>query len=211
MASDSDSNSDVDAFMKRFWLLLAACFLIVLVPIYLAASYVERRFDSFESSLRFQAPNSGELGELAAAEAELALLAAHPVQGQTVYVPAYSHVYHQDGRPHLLTITLSLRNTSLEHPIVVTAVRYFDTQGAEVKSYLDKPLRVGPLATKSFLVERDDTSGGSGASFLVEWVATQPVTEPIVEAVMIDTSSQQGISFVSRGKVLLEKLPGDTE
>ncbi len=91
----------------------------------------------------------------------------------------YSHIYHEDGNPYLLTITLSIRNTSVDHDIVVKSVRYFDTQGTEVKSYLQKPRRLAALATVEFLIERDDTTGGSGANFLVEWVADQALLDQI--------------------------------
>ncbi len=47
-----------------------------------------------------------------------------------------------------------------------------------------------------------DRRGGSGAKFIVEWVAQTSVSEPIVEAIMISTAFQQGISFVSPGKVI---------
>jgi hypothetical protein len=63
------------------------------------------------------------------------------------------------------------------------------------------------LATTEFLVERDDASGGSGANFLVEWVAQDEVTEPIIEAVMIDTKGQQGISFARSGRPVREIIP----
>ena len=123
-------------------------------------------------------------------------------QRQAVYVPAYSHVYHQDGRPLLLTVTLSVRNTDRDHEIALTSVRYYDSRGIEVSSHLDKPLRLKPLATAEFLIGRDDTSGGSSASFIVEWAADQTATQPIIETVMIDTERQQGISFERRGEVL---------
>lgn len=95
----------------------------------------------------------------------------------------------------------------MDSEIVVQTVRYFDTKGKEVKSYLDKPVRLPALGTTEVLVERDDASGGSGANFLVEWYANNPVTEPIIEAVMIDTNSQQGISFARRGSVISEAVP----
>ena len=59
------------------------------------------------------------------------------------------------------------------------------------------------------IVEREDASGGSGANFLVEWFANHPVTAPIIEAVMIDTQSQQSISFARRGVVIKETLLRD--
>jgi hypothetical protein len=51
---------------------------------------------------------------------------------------------------------------------------------------------------------RQNTTGGSGASFLVQWFAKESVSDPVIETVMIDTSSQQGISFVRTGHVLSE-------
>lgn len=51
-------------------------------------------------------------------------------------------------------------------------------------------------------IAANDTSGGAGANFIVEWVAEKTVYEPVVEAVMINTSSSQGISFVSPARVL---------
>ena len=63
---------------------------------------------------------------------------------------------------------------------------------------------LGPLATAEFVVDESDRTGGAGASFLVEWVADGPVSAPVVEAVMISTAGQQGISFVTEGRVVEE-------
>jgi hypothetical protein len=145
------------------------------------------------------------------ARGDLFHLTANPVEGQVVYVPAYSHIYHGEGKPYPLAITLSVRNTSITDEIVVKSVRYFNTKGKEVKSYLTKPVRLPALGTTEVLVTRNDTSGGSGANFLVEWYANKPVTEPIIEAVMIDTDSQQGISFARRGSVISEVVPASSD
>jgi len=51
------------------------------------------------------------------------------------------------------------------------------------------------MATAEFFVKEQDTSGGSGANFIVKWTAQQGVTKPVVEAVMISTAFHQGISF----------------
>lgn len=201
---DQLRTSDVAAALRRSrWILTAALVALALLATILVVR-LDKRLDSFENAMRYRAPNE-RTG--AVANDELAEVTANPVQGQIVYVPAYSHVYHQDGRPHLLTITLSVRNTSRDSGIVVKTIRYFDTEGREVQSYLSQPLQLAPLATTEVLVAREDKSGGSGASFLVEWVSAQPVTEPVVEAVMIDTSGQQGISFVRRGTVVDELQP----
>jgi hypothetical protein len=128
--------------------------------------------------------------------------------GQTLYVPVYSHVYtSNDARPFDLAVTLSARNTDREQPIVLVSVRYYDRDGRLVRDFLKKPLRIAPLAAMDFFVEESDTTGGSSASFLLEWVAERPVSVPVVEAVMIGTASTQGISFVCTGRVVAERNP----
>ena len=125
--------------------------------------------------------------------------------GQLVYVPAYSHVYAGDRRQAVdLATTLSIRNTDARDSIRVTSVHYVGSRGEAIRSYLDAPRVLGPYATADFVVDQSDRTGGSGASFLVEWTAESPVASPVVEAVMINTSGQQGISFVTEGRVVAE-------
>jgi hypothetical protein len=180
--------------IRRLSLVIAALAAVIAIPLILLAVYVDKRFDSVERDLKF-VPT-----ELTNAHADD--LAWEPVAGQEIYVPAYSHVYHEDGKPLLLTITLSVRNTDPQHEIVIQSVRYFDTQGNEVRSFLDAARKLGPLATAEFLVERREKSGGSGANFLVRWSAPVQSTPPIVEAVMVDTT--RGVSFVRHGTVISE-------
>lgn len=123
--------------------------------------------------------------------------------GQTVYVPAYSHIYHGNKNAELLlSVTLSLRNTDPDHPITITAVDYYDTRGHMVKQFITAPLRLGPYGSDRFIIPQDDKSGGSGANFIVKWQAAAPANPPIFETVMIGTQSQLGISFTSRGQAL---------
>lgn len=138
-----------------------------------------------------------------AAAAESIASAAAPVMltGQTLYVPCYSQIYHGiKTRPIDLTVTLSVRNTDPKRAITVTVVDYHDTSGKLIRRYLDAPVILGPLMTVEFIVGQTDNSGGSGANFLVRWNAPQPANPPMVETVMIGTSSQQGISFTSKGR-----------
>ena len=127
--------------------------------------------------------------------------------GQTIYVAAYSHIYYggqQYGgkREYLLAITLSIRSTDLHKPLMVTSIRYYNTQGRLLQEYLEKPLLLGPLTSVDIFVEEQDIRGGAGASFLVEWRAEEPVNAPLVEAVMVGTSGTQGISFTSSSRVI---------
>ena len=125
------------------------------------------------------------------------------VTGQTLYVPAYSEVL-LGGRDltHELVVTLAVHNTDLDAPIVLQSVRYYDTNGELVRNYVEDPIEVSALATTGFLVEARDTTGGWGSNFIVEWVAEEPVSEPIVEAVMVSTGGTQGISMISLGRVI---------
>lgn len=127
------------------------------------------------------------------------------LQGQTVYTPAYSHIYYGDRElPFYLTITLSIRNTDPAHSITLVSVDYHDSEGKRIQQYLEKEMKIGPLASTRFVVKESDKSGGSGASFLVTWKSDHKVCEPIIETIMISTSTQQGISFSSRGRPLKE-------
>ncbi|MCC9642826.1 DUF3124 domain-containing protein [Rhodopirellula sp. JC740] len=181
-------------------------FLFVVVPIVLLVIFIEFRFRSIEDSFPSRSPSVRDEARM-----ELDSMPWRPVTGQRLYVPAYSHVYHQKGEPYLLTVTLNVRNTDVDNEIVITSVRYFDTSGKEIRSLLQKPLQLAPLAATEFVIERDDKSGGSGASFLVEWKAGTEVNQPIVETVMVDTSNTQGISFTAPAVAIRETKIDDDE
>ena len=62
---------------------------------------------------------------------------------QTVYVPIYSHIYADDryrDTPFLLTATLSIRNTDPSKPFTLKSVRYYDSKGMLLHTYLDKQI-----------------------------------------------------------------------
>ena len=127
-------------------------------------------------------------------------------RGQILYVPVYSHIYIGDReRPFLLTVTLSIRNTDRNFPITIQKVVYYDSNGKPLNAYLDKPMALEKLSSTRFVVRESDKSGGSGASFMVEWESDQAVSPPLVETIMIGAQTQQGISFTSRGLVIEEK------
>ena len=124
---------------------------------------------------------------------------------QTVYVPIYSHIFAGDqykGNPFYLAATLSIRNTDPGKPLTLKSVNYYDSEGVLLQKYLDKPVILGPLGSTHYVVKESEDKGGAGAKFLVEWEATIGVTEPIIESVMIGTRMQQGISFISTGRII---------
>ncbi|MCC5637693.1 DUF3124 domain-containing protein [Nostoc sp. CHAB 5844] len=123
--------------------------------------------------------------------------------GQTIYVPIYSEIYHHNRQEIFnLAATLSIRNTDVANSLIITSVRYYDSNGKLIEQYLKQPIQLDALASTEFFVNRNDSRGGVGANFIVEWISQTEISEPIVEAVMIGTDFQQGISFISPGKVI---------
>ncbi len=127
---------------------------------------------------------------------------------QTIYVPLYSHIYADErfkDKPFHLTATLSIRNTDPDRPLTLEAADLHDSTGRLLHAYVTTPQVIAPLASVRFVVREKGRPGGSGAKFLVRWQADRPVVAPIVESIMIGTQMQQGISFISRGKVIKGK------
>ncbi len=127
-------------------------------------------------------------------------------KGQTIYVPAYSHVFTGPrSNPFNLAITLSVRNTDQGNAITLSAIDYLDTNGKLVRRHLARPQTLAPLASYFIHLEEKDTSGGFAPKFIVRWEANRQVTAPIVETLMIGATSGQGISFIGQGQVLQER------
>ena len=123
---------------------------------------------------------------------------------QTIFVPLYSHIYADErykDKPFALTATLSIRNTDRRNSIILESVDYYDSEGNLLRNYLERPTALAPLVSVRYIVRESD-KGGSGAKFLVRWKSKKPVSAPIVESVMIGTKMQQGISFISQGRVI---------
>ena len=127
------------------------------------------------------------------------------VEGQTVYVPVYSHINADGGKRYLLETTLSIRNTDPDQPISIKSVKYFGTDGEMLREFVDGAMPLAALATAEFLVEKQDVSGGSGANFIVQWDAEEPVYEPLIEAVMVGFAGPKGFAFTSPGRVLADR------
>ena len=125
--------------------------------------------------------------------------------GRLVYVPVYSHIYYRNAQRQMnLTATLSIRNVDMERPVEIHRVDYYDSEGLLVRKYVDEPVTIGPLSSRAYVVEEDDTHGGVGANFIVEWDGE--TSRPVIQAVMITTASTQGISFVTDG-IPIEPAP----
>jgi len=124
-------------------------------------------------------------------------------RGELVFVPIYSSIFYDNAKQTIeLAATLSVHNVNPDNKITILRVDYYDTEGRLIKKYLQKPLVLNGLQTTNFVVEKSNTAGGTGANFLVEWQSMQDVTSPIIEAVMINASSNLGIAFTTSGKVV---------
>jgi hypothetical protein len=129
------------------------------------------------------------------------------VAARTVYVPVYSSIYTGlNIRKTMvdLAATVSIRNVSARHPLVLEVVRYYDSAGKPVRDYITTPAELPPLATVEFVIQRADATGGPGANFLIQWKGPPEIDEPLIEAVMVGQSGNAGISFTSPGRNVRE-------
>jgi hypothetical protein len=127
--------------------------------------------------------------------------------GQSVYVPAYSSIFHGDKqREFELSVTLSIRNTNSKNSILLSVVDYYDTKGKRIKVFIKEPQKISPLESRQFIISESDLSGGVGANFIVTWSSEKKVNPPLIESIMIGTKGQQGISFSMRGVPVQDDL-----
>jgi hypothetical protein len=129
---------------------------------------------------------------------------------RTVYVPVYSSLYlGLDIKRDIVELasTLSIRNVSPRHAIVLESVRYFDSGGHLVRDHLSQPAKLGTLSSVEFVVKQSDTTGGPGANFLVGWSGPSQVDEPLIEAIMLGRQGNAGISFTSMGRTITNDTP----
>lgn len=130
--------------------------------------------------------------------------------GQSLYLAIYSHLYHGDvhpktGRPSetLVSTHVSIRNTDPAAALKVTSARYYNTDGKLLREYLPGPRAIPPLGTYELYVPRSDSSGGSGANFIIEWSAERPINPPLVEALHADIREARTLLFVTTGRPIL--------
>ena len=119
---------------------------------------------------------------------------------QTFYVPIYSDIYiDKENRKVLLSATLSVRNTTLKKSLYVNKIDYYDTGGTLIKSYLNTPLELPAMGTLNYIVEKEESKGGSGANFIIEVEGIDETVKPVIEAVMLGNFSNKGFAFSTEG------------
>ncbi|TYB77470.1 DUF3124 domain-containing protein [Bizionia gelidisalsuginis] len=121
------------------------------------------------------------------------------VTGKT-YLSVYSEIYGlTEHRTQGLTATVSIRNINPNDTIYINKAEYFNTHGELIRTYFSKTVFIKPLETIEIIIDERDKEGGSGANFVFDWSISEGIHDPFFEAVMISTSSQQGISFTTQG------------
>ncbi|MEJ2670947.1 MAG: DUF3124 domain-containing protein [Deltaproteobacteria bacterium] len=130
------------------------------------------------------------------------------LKGQTIYIPSYSNVV--SGPPVLMVVPLRanliIHNTDPSQAITIVRIDHYDTDGKLVDKYLKKPIKLNPLAAIRVIVKEPKKGNeGIGTNFIVQWQAEKPVTEPIIDCLMLGTLGNQGFSFTSQGKIIKEQ------
>jgi len=127
-------------------------------------------------------------------------------RGQTVYVPIYSSVIHGESndKENLPAIPfaniLSIRNTNINHSIVILHVKYYDADGNFLRDEKSTERPLGPLASTNVFVSAKDISAGQGGSFVVEWESDTDVNAPIIEGINMYSLGMKMTTFAGRGQ-----------
>ena len=126
---------------------------------------------------------------------------------ETFYVPIYSDIYIDlNNQSSLLAATLSIRNTSFRDSLFLDRIDYYDTNGEQVRSYVNGAIALPPMGTVNYVVDKDDDTGGPGANFIVEIAARNASVKPLVEAVMVGSHGNKAFAFTSQGFTVTERV-----
>ena len=143
-------------------------------------------------------PNTNQSGEdeLKSLEIHRTLSKSDKNFRSVEYVPIYSDIYlNKNDQSSLLSATLSIRNTSLTDSLFVSTIDYYNTEGDLVRPYIDQPIVLSPMSTVNYVVEKEDTSGGPGANFIVEFYSESKTIKPLIQAIMIGITGNKAFAF----------------
>ncbi len=143
--------------------------------------------------------NTGE-DELKSLELDRELSQSDKTFEDIIYIPIYSDIYIDKlNQNSLLSATLSIRNTSLNDSLFVSIIDYYDTDGDLVRSYIDNPIVLSPMATVNYVIEKEDSAGGAGANFIVK-LSSDRNLKPLIQAIMIgENGNNKGFAFSTDG------------
>ncbi|TWC06268.1 uncharacterized protein DUF3124 [Bradyrhizobium macuxiense] len=97
-------------------------------------------------------------------------------------------------------MTLSIHNTSETAALVIERIDYFNVAGQLIEKYLPRAIALKPYGAIQIVIPQEDTRGGLGANFIVDWSSAGAIDEPYLEAIMIGGPGTQGYSLVSLGR-----------
>lgn len=125
-----------------------------------------------------------------------------------LYVPIYSDIYLNPLAQHnLLSATLSIRKTSFQDSLFVTKLDYYNTEGEKIRSLIDNPISISPMATVNYVIEKvnesEERTEESGANFIVALSSKSKQLKPLIQAVIIGNTNNQGFAFTTDGYSIL--------
>ena len=112
---------------------------------------------------------------------------------QTFY---YSDIYiDRYNQEVLLSATSSIRNTTLKKSLYINKIDYYGTNGELIKSYIKNLIKLPPMATLNYVVEKEENKGGPGTDFIIDVEGL----DDTVKAVMIGDFSNKAFAFNTQG------------
>ncbi|GAB3334494.1 DUF3124 domain-containing protein [Marivirga atlantica] len=182
-------------FSRYLLIFLLSCSLILTVVIIARVHNFSDNLTAFESK---------QVSKLEAIRLE-AMKDIQFRMGQEVYVPVYSSLKLDNESYEIdFSITLSIRNTDTNHPLIVRSIDYYNSEGEKFKRFVSKRLTLPPMGTTDIVINRSDNFGKSGGNFYVVWTSDTLISEPIVQAIMLGPGPN-GYSFLSEGRVVKSK------
>jgi hypothetical protein len=58
------------------------------------------------------------------------------------------------------------------------------------------------MASIDFVVNLSDMRGGSGANFIIKWAASETLSRPVIQAVMVNNTGNRAFSFITDGYIV---------
>ena len=123
---------------------------------------------------------------------------------QSLYLPVYSHMLYgnlgKSGKASqvLLSTLVSIRNTDSKRPLRILSARYYDTMGRLLGERVSAPVTLPPLGTHELFVELNDSSGGSGANFIIRWEGESSISQPLVEGLHVNMDGGKAVIFMTQ-------------
>jgi hypothetical protein len=201
--SPSESMSKEDKYPDWFLWALEHFGELILAAVLVAAMgfgglFFMGRLADIEDQLSYAPPRSYQPPDLDQYDAG-DMTVEQLTERHVVYAPVYSHIYYHGGSAYPLETTLSIRNVDTSHPVYIESVEYFDTSGKLARTQVENLIKLRPLQTISFLIEQRDSTGGSGANFLVRWGSDSMIAPPLIETIMVGNAGTQAIAFARSG------------